>query len=302
MQLIYKGSDIYKQVSVNKCIVDLHSECRCDSLTICFNDTKGLWSKWNVRTDDEITFSHDQVKTGRMYICEQKGLNGLYSITARSAPKSFWTGEFKSWDTVKFSQFASEIAQRHGMTYSGYDVSDRIYTFLSQKGEPDSRFLQHRCQLEGYAMIVRDGRIIVYDERTLEKAAPSDTLKIGIDGVYNYKTSSIYSTCEVISGQYRGSFSITNGKGIYRPDYQIQVNSNEEAARFSKNLLRLSNKNSVSGCIRRKLTTEYTAGTVIKIESAKTSMWDGKAVLTRVRHDFLHNETKIWFRRPLEGY
>ena len=39
-----------------------------------------------------------------------------------------------------------------------------------------------------------------------------------------------------------------------------------------------------------------------RIETAKAEEWDGDVFVTQVRHDFIRNETKLWFRKPLEGY
>lgn len=304
MQLYYKGSDIYKKVSVNKCVVDLYAERESDTLTLRFNDVKGLWSKWGVNTGDEISFVHEAVKTGRMYIRDEGERNGLYTVVAMSAPKDFHSGTFKSWEEVKFRQMASEVAARHGLAYEGYDVADRTYTYLAQRGEPDSAFLQHRCQLEGCAMIVRDGKVVVYDERSLESSPASETLVVSVDGVYDYSISQVYGSCEVIAGQYSASFTApgATSSAVYRPDRCIQVGSQAEAQRFAQNLLRLVNKYQIAGCIRRKLSLNYAPGSVLRLETVKASKWDGKVFVTHVRHDFLRNETKIWFRRPLEGY
>ena len=41
---------------------------------------------------------------------------------------------------------------------------------------------------------------------------------------------------------------------------------------------------------------------MINIETEKASGWNGKIFVTRTRHDFLTGETKVFFRKPLEGY
>lgn len=306
MKLIYKGSDILKRVSVNQCVVEKHAELESDTLLLRFNDVKGSWSQCSPEIGDEIELSEGTMSTGVMYVSSVSPKNGLYTLCARSSPLDFKNNSFKSWEEVKFSQLAKEIAGRHGLRYEGYDVTDWTYPYLAQRGEPDSSFLQHRCQIEGYAMIVRDKKLVIYDERSLETAPSSATLKVGRDGVYEYPedASSGYGYCKVISGSYSGSFKdpTASMSNVYVPQIPLQVGSNLEAERFAKNLLRLVNKYRCKGYVRKSLMLEYAPGTVLKLETDKAKGDNGRIFVTRVRHDFMRNETKLWFRKPLEGY
>lgn len=46
MNFYYNGTDIYNDVSVNYCVHEMFAEKQADTLVIRFNDTKGIWSKW----------------------------------------------------------------------------------------------------------------------------------------------------------------------------------------------------------------------------------------------------------------
>jgi hypothetical protein len=93
-----------------------------------------------------------------------------------------------------------------------------------------------------------------------------------------------------------------NSGRILHPTAAIECASNSEAARFARGLLRAANKNAQTGCFRRALTKGIAAASVINIKTEKASVWDGKVFVTRTRHDFVTGETKVFFRKPLEGY
>ncbi len=45
MKIIYNNVDIYKDISLNYAVHEMHAENEADSLVLRFNDSKGLWSK-----------------------------------------------------------------------------------------------------------------------------------------------------------------------------------------------------------------------------------------------------------------
>ena len=99
-------------------------------------------------------------------------------------------------------------------------------------------------------------------------------------------------------------FYADNGRTgrVLRPRQPIECVSNEEALRFARGILRDANKNAYTGNFRRQLTCDYAAGSVVEIENAKASKWNGRVFITRTRMDYVKGETKIFFRKPLEGY
>lgn len=53
--------------------------------------------------------------------------------------------------------------------------------------------------------------------------------------------------------------------------------------------------------------TDYMArniapGSNVTLNTEGASGWDGKAFVTQVRHDYVKTKSKIWLRKPLEGY
>lgn len=306
MKLLYEGIDIASKISINRCEHETFAEKHSDQLLIRFNDAAGHWNFWNPVRGEKVQLIDCAADTGVMYITSIVPENGLFTLRAMSMPLSGETVNSRSWENVKFLQIGQDIASKHGLKFKTYQVTDQTYTYIKQERLTDFEFYHRRCQLEGCAMLIYDGALIVYDEHKLEGQTPGGTLKLGADGVFTYRDDSAqsFSKAEVTSGKFSGSYSDANANTsrILRPKEPIECTSNSEATRFARGLLRQANKDARTGTFRRKLSRPYAAASVINIETEKASKWNGKVFITKTRHDFLTGETKFYFRKPLEGY
>ncbi len=303
MKILYKNKDIYGDISLNYALHEMHSEGEADSLTLRFNDPKGLWSKWDPKAGDEISLEQQKSKTGKMFIHQLEARNGIYTVRAMSMPLTMKDERSASWQKVKLSQLAQEIASRHNLKVKLYDVKDQTYSTLVQKCESDAKFLSRLCMLEGCQLIIYDGQLVIYDEATREKEKASDKIEIGAGGDYFYKdyTSESYGTAKVFSGSYSGEFS--TGGSSRKIETMIHANSNAEASRFAKGILRDANKAQQIGCITLDFTAKYAAASVVDITTKKAKQWNGKCFITQVRQDYVKNVTVLFFRKiALEGY
>ena len=306
MKLYYEGVDIAGKIAINRCEHETYAEKRSDQLLLRFNDADGLWNFWNPVRGEKVRLVDGADDTGIMYVTSIQPENGLYSLRAMSMPLSGENINSRSWEDVRLLQLGQDIATKHGLKFKVYNVTDHRYSYIKQERQTDFEFLHRRCQLEGCAMLIYDGALIMYDEHQMEAAKAADTIKIGADGCFTYTddTAQSYGTAEIVSGSFRGTYSDKNANTgrLLKPKEAIECTSNTEAARFARGLLRAANKNALSGSFRRSLTRGVAAASVINIETEKASSWNGKVFITRTRHDFLTGESKIFFRKPLEGY
>lgn len=306
MKLFVNGVDIFEKVSVRYCIHEMHAADKADSLTVRFNDSNGIWSKWNPAIGTTIAFEHKTAKTGTMFIHSTKPENGCYTVRAYSLPISSKVKNSKSWSGVHFLQLGQEIANKNGLDFKNYGCSDRLYGFIAQENEGDFAFFWRLCKLEGYQMMVFNKSLIVYDEMHLENQSASKLVEVKEDGVFAYidRTGESFGAAEVISGAYSGIFKIPNTKNnrILRPDEAIRVTSNAEATRYARGILRNANKNLATGTYSQELLPELAAGSVINLKTTKAQGWDGKIFITDIRNDYVGNTSTITFRKPLEGY
>lgn len=305
MNLYYNGVDIYGDVSVNYCVHEMFAEKQADSLVLRFNDTKGVWSKWNPAEGDEIRFKEGASDTGKMFIHSMKPENGLYTIRALSMPVTGKTKKSKSWEGVRFLQIANEIAAAHGLTFENYGCADQVYPYLSQDNETDFALFSQLCTLEGCQMLIYDGKLLAYNEAYIEAQTVAGSLEVDENGNFTYRDNraACYGSCEVNSGSFSGSFKApgATGSAILRPD-NIKATSNSEAARFAKGLLRNANKYGHTGQFSKSLLTGYAAASLLTLKTPKASAWDGPVFVYKVRHDFVGNKSTLYFRDLLEGY
>lgn len=306
MKLLYEGIDIAGKISINRCEHETNAERECDRLLLRFNDADGLWNFWKPVRGEKVQLVDGADDTGIMYITSIEPENGLFTLRAISMPLSGETVTSRSWEDVRLLQIGQDIASKHGLKFKVYDVTDRVYKYIKQERMTDFEFLHWRCQLEGCAMIIYDGALILYDEHKTESQAATDTIEVGADGFFKYfdDSATSYGSAEIVSGNFRGTYKDANANTgrVLRPKKAIDCSSNSEALRFAKGLLRQANKNARTGSFRRKLSRAYAAASVVNIKTGKASVWDGKIFITRTRHDFLTGETKVFFRKPLEGY
>lgn len=305
MRLFYNGSDIYPDVSVNYCVHEMFAEKQADGLVIRFNDTKGVWSKWNPANGDVIRFTEGASDTGKMFIHSMTPENGLFTIRALSMPLSGKTKKSKSWEGVRFLQLGNEIAQSHGLTFQNYGCADQVYPYLSQDNESDFALFSRLCMLEGCQMLIYDGRLLAYNEAYIEAQNVAGSLDVDKNGnfTYNDNRAACYGSCEVNSGGFFGSFKApgSTNVAVLRPD-NIRATSNGEAARFAKGLLRNANKYGRTGRFSKSLLTGYAAASLLTLNTPKASAWDGSVFVYKVRHDFVGNKSTVYFRDLLEGY
>jgi len=304
IKVTYKGVDITKDVSINRCWHDMYASGRSDALLVRFIDSKKLWDKWQPKVGDEISVEYGSIGTGKMYLIDAVPKNGLFTITAQSAPASAFEVRNKAWQKVRLLQLGSEIAARNGLSFKAYGVTDRLYSYILQS-EPDFSFLHKRCELEGCAFLVFDRVLVMYSEPYMERIEPKETLYVSADGDYEYtdNRSQLYGACEVESGKYSGSFDAGNGANrVLRPSIEGNVGSNDEARRFAENMLRAANKICETGYVWSRILPGYAACSTLRLSNERAPSWDGTVFIDHVRNDYAEGESKIFFRRPLEGY
>lgn len=304
MKILYQGKDIYPEVSVNHCWHEMYAQERPDNLVIRFNDVRRLWDTWQPKAGDEIAVEEGTAKTGKMYVVSFKPENGFYTLRASALPLNAKERHIKSWDDVTFSQIANEIAGNHGLRLKMYDMPERTYKYAEQRNTDDFEFLQQRCMLEGAAMIVYDGSVIIYDEKSAEDKAPTGRLDITEQDDFSYTDDSddAFTRAQFTNGTYTGNYS-ADGDGqdrLLRKVMPLYISSQGEADRFARGILRAENKNAVH-CVyyARELLDKYAAGSTINITTTGAKSWDGAFFVTQMRNDYVFMTTKVFMRKPL---
>lgn len=305
IQVIYNGVDITGNVSISRCYHDMYASGRSDTLHLRLSDAANLWDSWSPQRGDELKIVYGAINTGAMFISSTRPENGAISITAQAAPFSGFDLQNKAWQQVRLLQIAQEIAKRNGLAFTSYGVEDRLYPYILQNNEGDFHFLHRLALREGCSIIIYDKSLILYDERYMEAQKPRETFNMDTDAMYKFddRRFSLYGSCTVENDAYSGTFSVDNGSTRkYRPENVGNIGSNGEARRFAKNLLRSVNKGCYCGYIHSRILPGYSAGSTVALNSPRTPSWNGTVFIEHLRNDYAKGKSKIFFRKPLEGY
>ena len=305
IQITYKGADITTDVSINRCYHDMYAAGRSDTLHLRVNDVDNMWDRWAPAVGDEIKVDYGAIGTGAMFVTAATPKNGQYDILAQAAPASGYEKRDKAWKKVRLLQIGSEISAKNGLKFASYGVTDQLYAYILQSNESDFHFLHRRAKLEGCAFLVYDKTLILYNEAYMEAQAAAETLEVTEDADYSYtdNRAKLYGSCLIENGQYTGNFSAGNGASrILKPAADFWVGSNAEAARYAKGLLRAANKGCCGGFARTRIMTGYAAASTVALSNVRAPSWDGTVFIDHIRNDYGKGKSKIFFRRPLEGY
>ena len=300
LKVFYDGVEITEDISINSCIHDMYASSRADTLILKFNDINKVWDNWKPKNEDTISIVCGVAKSGAMFIESVVPENGLMTLRASSIPPTAKDEKTKSWENVKLLQLAKEIADRHGLGFESYGVEDRLYNYVRQDNMPDFEFLQQRCVLESLAFLVYDKKLILYSEEYLEKQEPVKTITVDSDKDFTYTDNAQkgYGKITIKNGDLTGTYKSSNGLSKAKEIIvSTCMSSQSEANRFARGILRQENKNLTTGIFKDAIMREFSAGSVMGVETTGAGSWNGNAFVHHIRHDFVKSTSKVFFRK-----
>lgn len=309
MKIIYNDINITNDVKINRASITDNCGGRADKIQCIFSDINKNWRNWSPKKGDTLVLVNDKFSSGKMFIDELYISRGIYKINAISTPLNSKIAKSRVWESITFKSLVNDLANEVGLTVETYYINDWIYERIDQMDETNLEFLNRICILEGYNLKITDGKVVIYDERTLESS--TEVLKVtekDILGDYDFKviSSGLYSSSSLEYLTHKNEFirySFTPTNPILGPILKlknIKVSSYAEAERFTKNLLRYNNKYETSGSFAIKANSEIGAGNVIKIEDLGS--FNGKYFIDKVIYNTTNNQSNLQVRKVLEGY
>lgn len=162
----------------------------------------------------------------------------------------------------------------------------------------DDTLMQARADIEAARQQAAEAGL-PFSERLVD--GPEDE-----PNLYAYRDEGAYAygSAEAVNGGLTGTFSApAGGDKVLRKILPFRMTDQAEADRFAKGLLRDANKEATVATLwTGTLLREYAAGSVVTLSTEGVASWDGTAFVSRIRHDYVKTRSKLYLRKPLEGY
>lgn len=305
-----------------------HASGKADDLQITLEDRAGLWSgDWlpdkGATLKATLVTEHwiEQGKTEELPLgtfeidaIDGKSSPSTVTIKALSIPESAsLRGEEKtrSWEKVKLSTIARDIANNAGMSLFYDTDDDPEEDRVEQTEQSDLVFLQQRCEDAGLSLKVSDQQIVIFDDEKYEAMDPIMTIKRGqswlLDHSFSTTTRDVYSACKVEYHDPKGKKSISytytapnkpaTGKTLVINE---RVGSIGKAEKLAKKKLRKQNKGETKMSFALLGDIRLLAARTVLVEGYGN--FDGKYFIEEANHGGSGYTVKIDLRRVLEGY
>lgn len=290
MELKYNDTDITDMTRVRRAEVTQYLCDHLDTMTISFDNKTELWTGWAPRTGDKIRVTEGYADSGDLYVISIRP-EGDAMILECAAVKKVHAGHVHKWEKISFKQILKHLADDNGLTVEYFDVDDQKYNGAIQSGENDYKFINELCRLEGCVYVINSGIIKVISNEYIKSLSTVDfTLETNTGRLYD---NDFYTGCEVTDGTIVGKAGNDKGDVAFLQTKKKLENIGE-ANRFAANMLDYYNRGCKGGnAIADSLITELMPGSKIKLTC---DYWtEQPVVISRVRHDYLKEKTKIWF-------
>lgn len=315
LKLYIEGKDMTNDIGVISAVHDTYAADYVDSIVCGLQDKDGKWSKWKPKAGEELQLNVGTCKTGKMWIHKVTSTNGIYYVTARSIPPYKNSVQTREWDGTTFLSTASSLANELGLSFENHGCADHSYNRLYQLDEKNTAFFRRLCHMESVEMTIFDGKLIAYDEDSIEHGAPSKKITFTGEGDFSFtrgegdRVGSVrvmrtvkenhaesartdeYDDERIVVDQ-----TATKGEGRKITYTRLKPTDDTEALRWAQGLLKNANKYNSTGKFILSLQTDLAAGSVIEIQNDRASEWNGSVFLYRVKHDYKAQASTMYFR------
>ena len=233
-----------------------------------------------------------------MYIYDLEYTENEARLYGQSTAPKYMAAYSKTWEEVYLSQILSEITD----SYQLNGIDDVWYKYKPCNTKLIS-FMNTMAELEGAVLIQYNDKVMLVNEQALEAQTPLFQVNCaGASIRINDETEELFDACVVQSGGFFGSYRISDGSNVYKPNITVPCASDAEAFRYARALLRYANKGKTMVRWQGTLIPELSARVCIDLVNEDIPSWAGTMFCYRVRHDYGKGQTTIFMRRPLEGY
>lgn len=303
MELYYGGKRIDQDIDISSCFFNDRSGGLLDDLTVCFSDPGGRWGKWQPQQNDQIEIKDAGFSTGVLFIDVIGFKAGYFILKATPLRQGAKKGIYRTWEKVKFLELAGEAAAELGLALQTYEITNWLYRRMESTGQTFTQMLYERCRLEGYALKIAGGKMLIinekiYDQKTAAVALESHELRP--DYEFRDRGNDV-SSVRVAYGDIAAEFAAPGTKGGRLEITDIPVWDIGEAERYAAGIARQRNRLAVVGYVTPVVKHgQIAAWTPVKVKGLG---WpDGNYIVDIAQYDFKQAATTLKLRLPLTGY
>ena len=195
--------------------------------------------------------------------------------------------ESKSWENVRLSEIAAQIAADSGVELFFEATDDPTITRAEQGEQSRLAFLEKICRDNFLALKVADGKLVIFDESELDKQEPAAVITRDESAVIRFtarKTiQDVYKSCEV----------------NYKHDRQDELFQGRFDSEMEHGKTLKINKKETTVTIETVGAFEFLAGNVIELKNF--GKFDGNYLIEKARHQLGNGyECSLELRRCLD--
>ena len=298
MEIYYEGAEISQKIEVVELEVQDNCGDRLDAISLLCGDTQGQWSGWGPKKGALLEVAQGGWRSGAMWIDLIRQEQGQLLLGAVSLPPQAKTLRSKSWEAVTLLTLAAEMAAAYGMPLQAYGVAAPACARVDQVNRGDLGFLRWRALLEGCAIKLAQGALVVYDCRYMERQAPAKAwtaASFARPPRFSDSAGETYSACSLSWGGIQGYVQAAGAIGPELTVTDQPVGSQGEAQRFAANLLWDKNKRAASAELYLPLELGVAGGNVVAVSGC--GLGDGRYFVELARHDFVAKESTFLCHR-----
>ena len=302
LKILLNGSDVTSKIEMSGCNLFDRLGGSKDNLKLQFPyECEVTFNK-----QDEMEITAGKYNTGKMYIIGCDGVNNNSSCLINAVSCRTVSKEKRSriLTNVTLHQIINDVAEKCRLSVELYDVANFTYKAVCQLNETDLQFLNRICLREGYSVKADNGKLVVFNDYSLENNYEPLKLEKSEGSEANFNRTE--NGCRSITVR---CYDIENGRLISytATDESIEggsetiiesVSSIGEAERFAKGYLRSRNNMMLTGNIKIPFNDDISAGTVLDLTDYDD--YNGRYIVYEVRHDIVNENTYLYFRKTLD--
>ena len=217
----------------------------------------------------------------------------------------------KSWENVKLSEIAQEIASAAGLELI-YQAADDPPINRAEQGESSTlAFLEKICADNGLALKVSDGKLILFDETDLEKQDTVKTFDRNSSTILHFDgkatINEVYGKAEVSyrhgkhAEQYTATFEAPDKTSEKVLRINQRVDSQAAAEKLARKKLREKNKDEIKISLVVLGDFALVAGNCVELKNC--GFYDGKYLIEKANHQIDSGyKVRLEIRKCLNGY